>query len=291
MSGIFKYDEFKDVGVGKIPIRLSDNTWGGTTSSGGAGEPEIVFTGATVEDLGNITGEAGKIYLVNKTSTGPYTLYPWYWDVNSQTFQTIQSMQDEDMFQRILWLERDEIPYLNSHFGLYEYTYELYPGGVSTFPETGEGNKLYVDTTNPNVENWGFYRWAYWYDGSGYEEVYSGGTHYALKTLLSVGKSNIVQETTGTPDLSQGGIIKIDRDVVGSILNPLNMYDGLRCTFVLKQGIQGNLNISWDSNYKFAGGTPPTLTATVDAIDIVEFIVLDGFLNCTNVSLDVKVQP
>jgi len=51
---------------------------------------------------------------------------------------------------------------------------------------------------------------------------------------------------------------------------------GQSFTLVLKQGGSGSHTITWPASVKWAGGTAPTLTTTVGAIDALGFFSPDG---------------
>lgn len=53
--------------------------------------------------------------------------------------------------------------------------------------------------------------------------------------------------------------------------NPTNMKDGGEYSMIVKQDATGNRTVTWDSSYKWPGGTPPTLSTGANAIDIIEF--------------------
>lgn len=53
--------------------------------------------------------------------------------------------------------------------------------------------------------------------------------------------------------------------------NPTNSVEGLEYTLKVIQDATGSRTLTYGSAYKFASGTPPTLTATANAIDILRF--------------------
>jgi len=60
-----------------------------------------------------------------------------------------------------------------------------------------------------------------------------------------------------------------------TINNPTNLINGGTYVIILKQDALGSLTVTWGGNYKWKGGTAPTLTAAGDAVDIITFIT-DG---------------
>lgn len=64
--------------------------------------------------------------------------------------------------------------------------------------------------------------------------------------------------------------------------------DGYRFIFMLVQDGTGSRTASWSSDFKFPGGTAPTLTTTANAVDIFEFICFNDIAYCIGQNLDVK---
>jgi len=91
------------------------------------------------------------------------------------------------------------------------------------------------------------------------------------------------QQTIRTLDLQEsGGYVSwdLDKSNVARITlngdyivnNPTNMKDGGTYILILKQDSTGGRSITFDSSFKWPGGTAPSLTATANAIDIVSFV-------------------
>jgi len=53
--------------------------------------------------------------------------------------------------------------------------------------------------------------------------------------------------------------------------NPTNSIEGLEYTLKIIQDATGSRTLAYGSAYKFAGGTPPTLTAAPNAVDVLRF--------------------
>ena len=62
--------------------------------------------------------------------------------------------------------------------------------------------------------------------------------------------------------------------------NPTTMPVGLSGTITLQQDSTGNRLVTWDTYFTFSGGTAPTLSTAVDAIDSFNFIVLSSTNIC-----------
>ena len=54
--------------------------------------------------------------------------------------------------------------------------------------------------------------------------------------------------------------------------NPDNVIAGQRYVLIVKQDATGNRTLNWGSNFKFTGGTAPTLTTSGNSVDVLEFI-------------------
>lgn len=63
---------------------------------------------------------------------------------------------------------------------------------------------------------------------------------------------------------------------------------GYRFVLMLVQDATGGRTITWSSDYKFSGGTAPTMTSAANAVDIYEFICFDDIAYCIGIHQDVK---
>ncbi len=69
---------------------------------------------------------------------------------------------------------------------------------------------------------------------------------------------------------------------------PSNQVVGQSGSIFITQDGTGNRTASFDSHFKFIGGTAPTLTTTANAIDRIDYIIKSsGVIQCA-VSLDIK---
>jgi len=98
-----------------------------------------------------------------------------------------------------------------------------------------------------------------------------------------------VNVATGVLTIDAGGYTEWDTAVVGNVatLNlaqpavtvgkPNNFFGGTLILYIV-QGAPGSFTLSWENVFRFAGGTPPTLSTAVGAIDIVTIVTRgDGF--------------
>jgi len=76
-------------------------------------------------------------------------------------------------------------------------------------------------------------------------------------------------------DLSQNQVASVTLTDNRTLSNPTNKVDGAVYILIVKQDGTGSRTLSFDSDYKFAGGTAPTLTTTASKADILTF-VCDG---------------
>ena len=82
--------------------------------------------------------------------------------------------------------------------------------------------------------------------------------------------------TTFTLDFNNSNIQTITLTGNTTINNPSNVKDGAVYTVIMKQGATTGTINSWGSNFKFEGGTAPTLTTNAYAVDIMTFISDDA---------------
>ena len=76
-------------------------------------------------------------------------------------------------------------------------------------------------------------------------------------------------------DLSQNQVASVTLAGNRTLSNPTNQVDGAVYILIVKQDGTGGRTLSFSSDYKFAGGTAPTLTTTASKADIMTF-VCDG---------------
>ena len=73
-----------------------------------------------------------------------------------------------------------------------------------------------------------------------------------------------------------------------TIANPTNAVAGQAGSIFINQNATGNYAVSWGTNWKFAGGSPPTITVTANAISRVDYIVRGASEIHAVASLDIK---
>jgi Concanavalin A-like lectin/glucanases superfamily len=101
----------------------------------------------------------------------------------------------------------------------------------------------------------------------------------AIKDLPSVGGSGAFVVATLTDAASiavDGALGNVFNLILGgnrAIANPTNLTDGSRILFRIKQDATGGRTATWGSNFIFSSSAP-VLTATPDALDLLEFAVV-----------------
>lgn len=73
-------------------------------------------------------------------------------------------------------------------------------------------------------------------------------------------------------DLSQNQVASVTLAGNRTLSNPTNQVDGAVYILIVKQDGTGGRTLSFSSNYKFAGGSAPTLTTTASKADVMTFI-------------------
>jgi len=77
---------------------------------------------------------------------------------------------------------------------------------------------------------------------------------------------------TITPDWDNGSIQTVTLAGNRTLANSSNKKDGATYIIIVKQDATGSRTLSFGTDYKFPGGTAPTLTTTANAVDVLTFI-------------------
>jgi hypothetical protein len=117
----------------------------------------------------------------------------------------------------------------------------------------------------------------------------TAATDYAVGWLPSAGveKTGGGKEPVGTQatasgavtiDLANGNVHNLTLTGAVTSLTLAGATAGVACSFLLriKQGGSGSYTIAWFTGTKWTGGTPPTPSTAVGAVDIYTFMTLDG---------------
>jgi len=116
------------------------------------------------------------------------------------------------------------------------------------------------------------------------------GTSYMPKVAgAMVGQQANANPGTGALNLGDGDYftmtIGANRTISTTGLIPAGPQ---RKTLVVKQNPTGGFTLTWPSEFKFPGGTPPTLTPAANAVDVYEMSTIDGATWYVNAVQDVK---
>ena len=91
----------------------------------------------------------------------------------------------------------------------------------------------------------------------------TGGVRGAITTLTSA--------ATITPDFDDNVNFQVTLGTNATLANPSNITAGQSGVIVVTQDGTGSRTLSFGSNFKFAGGTAPTLTTTASAVDVIAY--------------------
>lgn len=89
---------------------------------------------------------------------------------------------------------------------------------------------------------------------------------------------------TITPDWIDGNVQTVELGGNRTIANPTSIKAGATYILILKQDSTGSRTVTWGTNYKFSGGTAPTLTTTGGQADVITLVAYStSILMCTSV--------
>lgn len=141
-----------------------------------------------------------------------------------------------------------------------------------------------------------------------FQTTAAGGTGTTLRTLATVGHIRAsdttlqVTKMRNTPELEQTLTDQASVDWDGdsganatvtiagnrTMAAPTNIKNGGRYTLHIIQDPTGTRTMGWNTVFKFAGGSTPTLSTGGNDIDIFQFVARGGNLEETNQSLNVS---
>ena len=88
--------------------------------------------------------------------------------------------------------------------------------------------------------------------------------------------TSLTSATTITIDMADSNNFSCTLAHNATFANPSNLTAGQSGSIFLTQDGTGSRTASWGTDWDFAGGTAPTLTTTVSAVDRVDYVVLDS---------------
>jgi hypothetical protein len=104
-------------------------------------------------------------------------------------------------------------------------------------------------------------------------------TRPQLKDFSEASATPAVSAGALTLDLETGNVFEVvlTEDVTSLLLaNPPAAGSAGSATLILKQDGTGGRTLAWPSSVRWAGGTPPLVTPSANAIDLYGFITRDG---------------
>ncbi len=98
----------------------------------------------------------------------------------------------------------------------------------------------------------------------------------AAQTFTAGQRGEITTLTSGstvTPNFADSNNFTLTLGTNVTLANPSNLTAGQSGSLFLVQDSTGSRTVTWGSYWDWAGGTPPTLTTTANAVDRVDYIV------------------
>jgi hypothetical protein len=107
-------------------------------------------------------------------------------------------------------------------------------------------------------------------------------TSTTWQALVPIGVTVLTDGATVNIDASLNDAFRLTLGGSRTLANPTNLRDGQQLFIRIKQGGTGSYTITWGSKYTFAGGTEPTLSTAVGAVDVLacQYDATDDTLVC-----------
>jgi hypothetical protein len=96
----------------------------------------------------------------------------------------------------------------------------------------------------------------------------------AVNSFTAAQRGTVVALTDGatiTPDFALGNNFSVTLGGNRTLANPTNLTAGQSGVIVITQDGTGSRTLAYGSNFKFPGGTAPTLTTTAAAVDVLAY--------------------
>jgi hypothetical protein len=123
----------------------------------------------------------------------------------------------------------------------------------------------------------------------------TAGTDYAgIDTAQTFTKGQrgeitaLVDGATITPDFADSNNFSVTLGGNRTLANPTNLTAGQSGVIVITQDGTGSRTLAYGSNFKFPGGTAPTLTTTASAVDVLAYYVESASRITARLVADVK---
>lgn len=128
-------------------------------------------------------------------------------------------------------------------------------------------------------------------NGSGTLSWASFAALATAQTFTAAQRGSITALTDGatiTPDFSLSNNWSLTIGGNRTLANPSNQTAGQAGTIVITQDGTGSRTLAYGSNWKFPGGTAPTLTTTASAVDVIAYYVESASRITARLIADVK---
>lgn len=96
----------------------------------------------------------------------------------------------------------------------------------------------------------------------------TGATRHTVKILTD--------GPTITPNMNEGDIFTVTLAGNRTLANPINVTAGQKGSFVIKQDATGNRTLGFGANFKWAGGSAPTLSTVANTFDVIGYQVISS---------------
>jgi hypothetical protein len=111
------------------------------------------------------------------------------------------------------------------------------------------------------------------------------------QSFTAAQRGSVVALTDGatiTPDFAAGNNFSVTLGGNRTLANPSNLTAGQAGTIVITQDGTGSRTLAYGSQWKFPGGTAPTLTTTASAVDVIAYYVESATRITARLISDVK---
>jgi hypothetical protein len=111
------------------------------------------------------------------------------------------------------------------------------------------------------------------------------------QSFTAAQRGTVVALTDGatiTPDFAAGNNFSVTLGGSRTLANPTNLTAGQSGVIVVTQDGTGGRTLAFGGNWKFPGGTAPTLTTTAAAVDVIAYYVESASRITARVVGDVK---
>lgn len=98
------------------------------------------------------------------------------------------------------------------------------------------------------------------------------GTAQSFTTAHGFAASTLTDGTNISWDLSANQVARVTLGGNRTLSNPTNKVEGNVYILIVKQDGTGGRTLSFSSDYKFAGGSAPTITTTASKADVLTFV-------------------